>query len=77
MEAKFALVDYMHTIKDMVSSDELKDLSRGHKKKIEVAVRKVRHWLEENQDQLAECEEYEDKREKLENTYNRIIAKNM
>ncbi|KAL6182037.1 hypothetical protein ACLB2K_043460 [Fragaria x ananassa] len=75
MEAKFVLVDYMQRVKDMLCSDELNYLSPGHKKKIEVAIRKVRHWLEENPDELAECQQYEDKRDMLENTYDRITAK--
>ncbi|KAM5583700.1 hypothetical protein ABKV19_003529 [Rosa sericea] len=74
VEAKVALEIYANDMRNTVSepSKESK-LSGKAKKKILTAVENVIWWLEVNQD--AECDEYEDKLEKLEDLCNPIIAK--
>ncbi|KAK9927449.1 hypothetical protein M0R45_024632 [Rubus argutus] len=75
MEAKFAFADYAYNMKDRVSN--LAQLDEKDKKKIVKAVNKAIRWLNENEDQLAECEEYENKRTRLENICNPIMARNV
>ncbi|KAK9927439.1 hypothetical protein M0R45_024622 [Rubus argutus] len=65
LEAKLVLFDYAYNMKDTVSN--LSKLNRADKKKIVDAVAKIIRWLDENENQLAECEEYKDKMTKLEN----------
>ena len=65
LEAKLVLFDYAYNMKDTVSN--LSKLNRADKKKIVDAVAKTIRWLDENEDQLAECEEYKDKMTRLEN----------
>ncbi|KAK9927437.1 hypothetical protein M0R45_024620 [Rubus argutus] len=65
LEAKLVLFDYAYNMKDTVSN--LSKLNRADKKKIVDAVAKTIRWLDENENRLAECEEYKDKMTKLEN----------
>ncbi|XP_062027404.1 heat shock cognate 70 kDa protein-like isoform X2 [Rosa rugosa] len=73
LEAKAALMDYTHDMEEKIPS--LRKLNRANKKKYEDEVAKTCRWLDENENRLAECKEYEDQMKKLENVCNRIIGK--
>ncbi|XP_040366629.1 heat shock cognate 70 kDa protein isoform X1 [Rosa chinensis] len=73
LEAKAALMDYTHDMEEKIPS--LRKLKRADKKKYEDEVAKTSRWLDENENRLAECKEYEDQKKKLENVCNRIIGK--
>ncbi|XP_062013850.1 heat shock cognate 70 kDa protein 2-like [Rosa rugosa] len=72
LEAKLVLFDYTYNMKDTVSN--LPKLNRADRKKISNAVEEVIKWLDENENQLAECEEYNSKMKKLENICNPIFT---
>ncbi|PRQ38960.1 putative Heat shock protein 70 family [Rosa chinensis] len=72
LEAKAALMDYTHDMEEKIPS--LRKLNRADKKKYEDEVAKTCRWLDENENRLAECKEYEDQMKKLGNVCNRIIG---
>jgi len=76
VEAKNGLETYAYSVKNHISSEELKDkVQAGDKEKVEKACEDVIHWLEQNQ--TAEKEEFEHKRKELEAVVNPIMTKVM
>ena len=74
VEAKNGLENYAYTIKNTVRDEKIASkLSAEDKAAIEKAAEDTIHWLERNQ--TAEKDEYEHKRQELENICNPIITK--
>lgn len=74
VEAKNSLENYAYNMRNTVRDEKIgSKLNPADKKKIEVAVEDAIQWLDGNQ--LAECDEFEDKMKELENLCNPIIAK--
>ncbi|XP_024171588.2 heat shock cognate 70 kDa protein [Rosa chinensis] len=70
-EAMVALENYATNKMDTVHNRS--NLNQEDKKRIVDAVEKVIEWLDENENHLAECEEYEDKLKKLDNLCSPIL----
>nr|GEW89612.1 heat shock cognate 70 kDa protein 2-like [Tanacetum cinerariifolium] len=74
VEAKNALENYAYNMWNTINDDKVgSKLSADDKKKVEDAVEESVKWLDANQ--LAEAEEFEDKKKELEGVCNPIIAK--
>ncbi|PRQ18029.1 putative Heat shock protein 70kD [Rosa chinensis] len=74
MEAKLALKDYASNMVDTVSN--ILNLNEADKTQIVDAVETVvMSWLDENENKLAECENYENEMRKLENLCNSMWPK--
>jgi len=74
VEAKNGLENYAYTIKNTIKDEKIASkLSAEDKGAIEKAVEEAIHWLERNQ--TGEKDEYEHKRQELENVCNPIITK--
>ncbi|KAF3528189.1 hypothetical protein DY000_02043594 [Brassica cretica] len=74
VEAKNALENYAYNMRNTIRDEKIGEkLAADDKKKIEDSIEAAIEWLEGNQ--LAECDEFEDKMKELESICNPIIAK--
>uniref|UniRef100_A0A0D3AEW4 Uncharacterized protein n=1 Tax=Brassica oleracea var. oleracea TaxID=109376 RepID=A0A0D3AEW4_BRAOL len=74
VEAKNALENYAYNMRNTIRDEKIGEkLAADDKKKIEESIEAAIEWLEGNQ--LAECDEFEDKMKELESICNPIIAK--
>eukprot|EP00253_Pinus_taeda_P034446 PITA_34446 len=74
VEAKNSLENYAYNIRNTIRDDKIAaKLDQSDKKKVEDAIEQTIQWLDANQ--LADADEFDDKRKELENTCNPIIAK--
>ncbi|CAA7033632.1 unnamed protein product [Microthlaspi erraticum] len=74
VEAKNALENYAYNMRNTIKDEKIGEkLAADDKKKIEDSIEAAIEWLEGNQ--LAECDEFEDKMKELESICNPIIAK--
>lgn len=76
LEAKNSLENYAYNIRNTIRDDKIAaNLDPSDKKTIEDALEQTIQWLDNNQNQLADADEFDDKMKALENTCNPIIAK--
>ncbi|KAJ6834776.1 putative heat shock cognate 70 kDa protein 2 [Iris pallida] len=74
VESKNALENYSYNMRNTIKDEKIASkLPAADKKKIEDAIDEVIQWLDNNQ--LAEADEFDDKRKEVESLCNPIIAK--